>query len=105
MERLFCKPQTGIGRLIALAADGSEVAEVEFGHASSLTCSPDGVCAAALEDGRLLLLGPTLEVLHDSPAADDDVEPSPTFGASGCFAFPPLPGLFAFRPLPPPAPI
>ncbi len=64
----------GIGRLIALAADGSEVAEAEFGHVTSLTCSPDGVCAAALEDGRLLLLGPTLEVLHDSPAAEDDVE-------------------------------
>ena len=64
----------GIGRLIALAADGSEVAEAEFGHVTSLTCSPEGVCAAALEDGRLLLLGPTLEVLHDSPAAEDDVE-------------------------------
>jgi len=64
----------GTGRLIALAADGSEVAEAEFGHITSLTCSPEGVCAAALEDGRLLLLGPTLEVLHDSPAAEDDVE-------------------------------
>ena len=64
----------GTGRLIALAADGSEVAEAEFGHVTSLTCSPEGVCAAALEDGRLLLLGPTLEVLHDSPAAEDDVE-------------------------------
>ena len=64
----------GTGRLIALAADGSEVAEAEFGHITSLTCSPEGVCAAALEDGRLLLLGPTLEVLHNSPAAEDDVE-------------------------------
>ena len=33
----------------------------------------------------------------DAAAAEDDVEPSSTFGASGCFAF--LPGLFAFRPL------
>jgi hypothetical protein len=64
----------GTGQLISLADDGSEVAQAEFGHVSSLTCSPDGVCAAALEDGRLLLLGPAFEVLHDSPAAEDDVE-------------------------------
>ena len=81
----------GIGRLIALAADGSEVAEAEFGHVTSLTCSPDGVCAAALEDGRLLLLGPTLEVLHDSPAAEDDVE------TVSCMAFRPDGVLLAAR--------
>ena len=64
----------GTGRIISLADDGSEVAQAEFGHVTSLTCSAEGVCAAALEDGRLLLLGPALEVLYDSPAADDDVE-------------------------------
>lgn len=64
----------GSGRLVSLAEDGSKVAQAEVGHVISLTCAPDGVCAAALEDGRLLLLGPALEVLHDSPAAEDDVE-------------------------------
>ena len=64
----------GTGRIISLADDGSEVAQAEFGHVTSLTCSAEGVCAAALEDGRLLLLGPALEVLYDSPAAEDDVE-------------------------------
>ena len=64
----------GTGRIISLADDGSEVAKAEFGHVTSLTCSPEGVCAAALEDGRLILLGAALEVLHDSPAAEDDVE-------------------------------
>ena len=71
----------GTGRLISLTDDGSEVAQAEFGHITSLTCSPEGVCAAALEDGRLLLLGPALEVLYDSPAAEDDVE------AISCMAF------------------
>ena len=64
----------GTGRIISLADDGSEVAQAEFGHVTSLTCSAEGVCAASLEDGRLLLLGPALEVLYDSPAAEDDVE-------------------------------
>ena len=64
----------GTGRIISLGDDGSEVAQAEFGHVTSLTCSAEGVCAAALEGGRLLLLGPALEVLYDSPAAEDDVE-------------------------------
>jgi hypothetical protein len=64
----------GSGQLISLAEDGRKVAQAEVGHVISLTCSPDGICAAALEDGRLLLLGPALEVLHDSPVIEDDVE-------------------------------
>ena len=64
----------GSGRLVAISEDGSEAAQAEFGHVTHLAYSPEGVCAAALEDGRLLLLGPDLAVLHDSPAAEDDVE-------------------------------
>lgn len=64
----------GSGRLVSLTEDGSQVTQAELGHVISLICSPDGVCAAALEDGSLLILGPELEVLHNSPAAEDDVE-------------------------------
>jgi len=81
----------GSGRLVAISEDGSEVAQAEFGHFTHLACSPDGVCAAALEDGRLLLLGLDLAVLHDSPAAEDDVE------AVSCLAFRPDGTLLAAR--------
>ena len=57
----------GTGQLISLADDGSEVAQAEFGHVTSLTCSPEGVFAAALEDGRLLLLGPALRCYTTHP--------------------------------------
>ena len=79
------------GRLIAIADDGSEAAQAEFGHVTLLACSPEGVCAAALEDGRLLLLAPDLAVLHDSPAAEDDVE------TVSCLAFRPDGTLLAAR--------
>lgn len=64
----------GSGCLTVLAADGSETAKAHLGHLTGLACAEDGTCAAALEDGRLLILGPRLEVLHESPAAEDDVE-------------------------------
>ena len=81
----------GSGRLVAISEDGSEIAQAEFGHVTLLACSPEGICAAALEDGRLLLLGPDLAVLHDSPAAEDDVE------TVSCLAFRPDGTLLAAR--------
>ena len=64
----------GSGYLTVLATDGSETAKLHVGHPTGLASAQDGTCAIALEDGRLLVLGPKLEVLQDSPAAEDDVE-------------------------------
>ena len=64
----------GSGCLTVLSTDGSEVAKSHVGHTTGLAGAENGICAVALEDGRLLILGPKLEVLHDSPAAEDDVE-------------------------------
>ena len=64
----------GSGYLTVLATDGSEAAKLHVGHPTGLASAQDGTCAIALEDGRLLVLGPKLEVLQDSPAAEDDVE-------------------------------
>ena len=77
---MICSHPNGVlvadssNRLLLISPQGSLLASIECKLPESISCSSDGVCAAALEDGSIMILNSSLELLHESPAAADDVE-------------------------------
>lgn len=61
-------------RLLLISPQGGLLASIECKSPVAITHSTDGVCAAALEDGSILILDSSLRILHESPAAADDIE-------------------------------
>ncbi len=61
-------------RLLLISSQGNLLTSIECKLPEHISCSSYGVCAVALEDGSVLILNSSMEQLHESPAAADDVE-------------------------------
>lgn len=77
---IICQHPEGVlvadssNRLLLISPDGSLLESVECKLPETIACSKDGTCAVASEDGSVLVLNASLEILYHSPAAADDVE-------------------------------
>ena len=77
---MICSHPSGVlvadssDRLLLVSSQGSLLQSIECKSPMAITCSENGFCAAALEDGTILILNASLEVIHESMAAADDVE-------------------------------
>jgi len=68
-------------RLLLISSQGILLASIECKSPVSIIESTGRVCAVALDDGSVLILNLSLEILHESPAATDDIE------SVSCMAF------------------
>ena len=61
-------------RLLLISREGSLLTSTDCKLPEAIACSKEGNCAVALDDGSVLMMNSALELLHDTPAAADDVE-------------------------------
>ena len=77
---MICSHPNGVlvadssNRLLLISEQGTLLDSVECNSPVSINCSEGGFCAVASEDGSILILNSSLEIIHESKAAADDVE-------------------------------
>lgn len=60
--------------LLLISAQGVLLGSISCNSPVAFNCSEGGLCAVASEDGSILILNASLEIIHESKAAADDVE-------------------------------